>query len=59
MSAPVVVTVEREEPQHGGCLRVAVSLRSMRLTTEEAAALVAVLLADGEIHALWLHGKKP
>lgn len=59
MSAPVVVTAEREEPQHGGCLRVAVSLRSMRITTEEAAALVAALLSDPEVHSLWLHGRKP
>jgi hypothetical protein len=31
----------------------------MRVTVHEAAALVMALLADDEVHAMWLHGRKP
>lgn len=39
-------------------LRNAANRTSMRITTEEAAAVVAVLLSDPEVHAMRLHGRR-
>lgn len=58
MSA-VAVTAERVNLGHYLVARGDSFGGVLTLTTEEAAALVAALLADPEVHALFLHGKKP
>ena len=51
----VAVTVERV----AGLLRVAANCldEAILFTTDEAAALVTALLADGAVHNAWLHGR--
>lgn len=58
-SIAVTVTrypVTRETPD---MLRLACAGQDMEVTTAEAVALITALLADGRVHAAWLHGRMP
>lgn len=51
---PVAVVVERRVNDE---LTLRTAGEWMRVTTDEAAALVMALLADGAVHERWLHGR--
>ena len=52
------VTVKRS-PNMPPLLQVRSADWAWHVSPEMAAALVAALLSDPEVHALWLHGRKP
>ena len=56
LRAVVAVTVERVEGPPD-LLVVRNQGEEMALSTVEAAALITALLADGRVHAAWLHGR--
>lgn len=58
---PVAVVVERVPVEEWGgpvdLLTIRCDGAGIAVTTDEAAALVTALLADGEVHNAWLHGR--
>ena len=56
-AAEIAAVVAERNPANRAQLVLRLSRGAILLSPAEAVAIITALLCDGEVHALWLHGK--